>query len=269
METIEAETFKTRDATSYDSLTEQFDYFTERLTSPLAMRMVELAKIGPSDSVLDVGTGTGVVALKAAEQIGDNGRICGIDLSENMLAAAEAKAAILGLAEKVEFSQMDAEALQFEANVFDVAVSLFALLHFPDPLAALKEIHRVTKPGGRLVVAVGSSPPLLSVSGLTHRLKHLPDLIRRSQGKQLVAPGFLDSLVEQHLPQNERAEESRLAGHSHNRTQSVSSLVQNAGFKVLQTDWQGHQAVIDSPEDFWEIQRTFSSIARKRINSAT
>jgi ubiquinone/menaquinone biosynthesis C-methylase UbiE len=268
MQTNGSQEFKTRDATSYDAVTEQFDYFTERLSSPLAARMVSLAEIKTSDSVLDIGTGTGVVALQAAKKIGAGGKVVGIDLSNGMLATATAKAEKLGLAEKVEFRRMDAEKLEFSDESFETVVSLFALLHFPDPLTALKEIYRVMKPNGKLVVAVGSSPPLFSVSGLTHRLKVLPDLVRRKQGKQLVAPGFLDLLVERYLPESKDAEESHLASHSHNRTGGVSELVQTAGFKVLQTEWQGHQAQFGKPEEFWEIQRTFSSIARKRLSNA-
>ncbi len=266
--TLDSQTFKTCDAASYNALTEQFDFFTERLSSSLAARMVSLAEIGSPHSVLDVGTGTGVVALQAAGKIGAGGKVHGIDLSEEMLATAAAKAERLGLAGKIEFSRMDAEELKFEAQTFDIALSLFALLHFPNPLMALREIFRVLRPGGRLVVAVGSSPPLISLSGLIHRFKILPDLLRRSQGKQLVAPNFLDSLVERHLPETDEPEESHLASHSHNRTQGVAALVQSAGFKVLQTDWQGHQAQLETPEEFWEIQRTFSSIARKRLAAA-
>ncbi len=230
--------------------------------------MVSLAEIKPSDSVLDIGTGTGVVALLAAKKIAEDGKVHGIDLSEGMLATATAKAEKFGLEEKVKFSQMDAENLEFEAGTFDAVVSLFALLHFPNPLTALKEIYRVMRPGGRFVVAVGSRPPLFSATGLSHLVKIIPDLVRRKQGRQLVAPGFLDSLVEQHLPKAEEQEESDLASHSSNRTSGVSELVRSAGFKVLQTDWQSHQAQLATPEEFWEIQRTFSSISRKRLSNA-
>ena len=268
MQTLDSQTFKTRDATSYDGVTEQFDFFTERLTTPLAERLVSLAQIKPSDSILDVGTGTGVVALLAAKKIAEGGKVHGIDLSEGMLATARAKAEKLGLEEKVKFSQMDAENLEFEAVTFDAVVSLFALLHFPNPLTALKEIYRVMRPGGRFVVAIGSRPPLFSASGLSHLIKIFPDLIRRKQGRQLVAPNFLNSLVERHLPETDEPEESHLASHSHNRTQGVAALVQSAGFMVLQTDWQSHKAQIATPEEFWEIQRTFSSISRKRLSNA-
>jgi ubiquinone/menaquinone biosynthesis C-methylase UbiE len=269
MPATDTQTFKTRDASSYDLLTDQFDQFTERLSSPLADRMVTLASIRPDDQVLDVGTGTGVVAFRVAEKLRDGGRVIGIDLSEGMLAAANSKAERIGVAEKIEFRQMDAEKLEFPDATFDVAVSLFALLHFPDPLIALKEIYRVLKPGGRLVVAVGSSPPLFSLSGFAHRLKVLPEIVRRIRGKQLVAPGFLDSLVESHFPDSNGSEESHLASHSHDRTQSVTSLVRSAGFRMLETYWQGNQAELGTAKEFWEIQRTFSSISRKRLNDAT
>ncbi len=265
---MDSQTFKSRDATSYDAVTEQFDFFTGRLTSPLAAHLVSLAEIKPSNSVLDVGTGTGVVALLAAKKTAEGGKVHGIDLSEGMLATARTKAEKLGLEENVKFSQMDAENLEFDPETFDAVVSLFALLHFPNPLTALKEIYRVMRPGGRFVVAVGSSPPLIPLSGLIHRFKILPDLLRRSQGKQLVAPNFLNSLVERHLPETDEPEESHLASHSHNRPQGVVALVKSAGFKVLQTDWQGHQAQLETPEEFWEIQRTFSSISRKRLSNA-
>ena len=268
MQTLDSQTFKTRDATSYDAVTEQFDFFTGRLISPLAAHLVSLAEIKPSNSVLDVGTGTGVVALLAAKKTAEGGKVHGIDLSEGMLATARAKAEKLGLEEKVKFSQMDAENLEFEPETFDAVVSLFALLHFPNQLTALKEIYRVMRPGGRFVVAVGSRPPLFSASGLIHLVKIFPDLVRRKKGRQLVAPGFLDSLVEQYLPKAVEQEESDLASHSHNRTRGVSELVRSAGFKVLQSDWQSHQAQLATPEEFWEIQRTFSSISRKRLSNA-
>lgn len=265
---FDSQTFKTRDAASYDSVTEQFDYFTERLTRPLAARMIELAEISPNEKILDVGAGTGIVALQAA-RIMTTGEICGIDLSTEMLAKAEEKARQLKVEQKINFRQMDAEALDFEDEKFDVAVSLFALLHFPNPLTALREIFRVLRPGGRVVIAVGSGVPISSPSGWLHILKKSPDILQRLQGKQLVAPHFLDNFVNKHIPKTGEPEESHLARVKRDRTRSVRLLVERAGFEVLKTDWRGHQQIIETPEEFWEIQRAFSSIARKRLASVS
>lgn len=269
MKEFDPQTFKTLDAASYDSLTEQFDYFIERLTLPLAAQAVALAQIKPTENILDIGTGTGIVALQAAQIIDSKGTVDAIDLSQEMLAKAAEKAKKKGVGQKVKFSRMDAEALTFEDEKFDVAVSLFALLHFPNPLAALGEIRRVLRPEGRLVVAVGSGIPIFSPSGWIHLVKKIPEILRNLRGKQLVAPQFLDSLVKQNIAETDEPEESDLANHTHhNRTQTVVSLVKKAGFEVLKTDWRGHQEIIDTPEEFWEIQRTFSSIARKRLSKS-
>ncbi|MGH9930976.1 MAG: class I SAM-dependent methyltransferase [Pyrinomonadaceae bacterium] len=262
-------TFKIRDASSYDSVTNEFDLFTDRLSQPLAAHLVSLAQLTPADRVLDVGAGTGVVSLQAAPLVRPGGKVVGIDLSEAMLSVAKTKAGQTGLTNYVEFSKMDAEALELENQSFDAVLSLFALLHFPDPLAALKEMFRVLRPGGRLVLAVGSGPPAFSFRGLIQAFKHLQEIRLKQQGKLLTAPQFLNSLVEKHFPQPHEVEESSLARHSSNRTGSIPLLVRQAGFVSAQTCWQGHQVVVETPEEFWDMQRTFSSIARKRLSKAT
>ena len=84
-----ADAFKQRDASSYDAVIDSFARFTARFSQPIAERMATLAKLRPSDHVLDVGAGTGVVALEAARRLGASGHVNAIDLSEGMLAAAE------------------------------------------------------------------------------------------------------------------------------------------------------------------------------------
>ena len=264
---FDSQNFKSRDAASYNTLTEQFDYFTESLSRPLAKRMLELAELSPNDRILDVGTGTGIVALQAAQIVNGAGTVCGIDLSPEMLTKAAENAARLKVDQKVNFQQMDAEKLNFEDQTFDKVVSLFALLHFPSPLAALKESFRVLRPGGQLVIAVGSGIPLFSPFGWLHILRKIPNVFRSLQGRELTAPAFLDNFVNKYVPQTAEPEESHFASHHRNRAQGIRSLVKTAGFQVLKTSWLGNQKVIETPEQFWEIQRTFSSIARKRLST--
>ena len=94
---------------------------------------------------------------------------------------------------------IEACAFYFENEKFDTIVSLFALLHFPNPLNALKETYRVIKPGGTIVIGVGSGIPLFSLTGLVQLAKKLPSILQNKSGKQLVAPHFLDSLVKNNI----------------------------------------------------------------------
>jgi len=264
-----AEAFKVRDAGSYDDLTAEFDRFTARLSQPLAEHLVALAQLTPGERVLDIGTGTAVIALLAAGRVAPKGAVTGIDLSEGMLKAASEKASRTGLAPLAQFRHMDAEALEFADASFDAVLSLFALLHFPNPLTALKEMLRVLRPGGRLVLAIGSRPSLASRKGFAQAVHHLRSRGLVRQGKLLIAPGFLDSLVEKHLPRAQEPEESDLASRHHARARNVPGLIRSAGFHVIRTEWMGHESAMENAEEFWDVQRTFSSIARKRLATAS
>jgi ubiquinone/menaquinone biosynthesis C-methylase UbiE len=265
------EEFKLRDATSYDHVIDEFDRFTERFTPPLARRLVELAAPRPGERVLDIGTGLGIVAFEALEHVRPEGEVLGIDLSTRMIASASAKRLTLPIAAQhaIAFEEMDAEALALEDESFDVVVSLFALLHFPNPDVALREMKRVLRPGGRLVIAVGSRPPLLDANGFRDHVAQLGRIASQMRGKRVTAPALLDALVERMLPSRGGPEESPLAAAGRQRSQRVPRLVRDAGFTSVRSTWEGHQSVIDSAEEFWDLQRTFSSIARKRLEAST
>lgn len=131
--------FKTQDAASYNQVAQSFDRLVTQLSAPVAARLVALAGLAPNNHVLDVGSGTGIVALRAAGTMGPSGRVVGIDLSDGMLEVARQNAREQGLADCVEFRKMDAESLDCQNGSFDAVVSLFALRHFPHPEMALKK----------------------------------------------------------------------------------------------------------------------------------
>ncbi|MFN2508033.1 MAG: class I SAM-dependent methyltransferase [Chthoniobacterales bacterium] len=265
---VDAESFKLRDASSYDPVSATFDRLTERFTVPLARTLVELAELRDAERVLDLGSGTGVVAFQAAAVMKPTAKIIGVDLSEGMLQVAKRKALENELADTVRFVTGDVEELEFADASFDRVLSLFAILHFPNPAIALGEMHRVLRPGGRLVIGFGSGPPLFSVSALRHFFRRIPELFHRLRGAWLSAPDFLEHLVRKHLPAAEQPEESQLARSHCRPATAVPVLLRDAGFQNLQSRWEGHLGFVETAEEFWALQATYSSLARKRLLTA-
>jgi SAM-dependent methyltransferase len=125
---------------------------TEMMTGSVAPRLVRHAGIVSGVSVLDVGCGTGVVALTAARL---GAKVSGIDLTPELVAHARENASIMRL--EVDFREGDAEALPFGDATFDVVVSQFGHMFAPRPDVTIKELLRVLKPGG--TVAFSTWPP--------------------------------------------------------------------------------------------------------------
>ena len=114
-----------------------------------AGRLLELLCPPSGSALLDVGTGSGAVALQAAAWVGSEGRVLGSDVATAMVALA-AQAAVEQGATGVTFCPMDAEQLSLPDASFDAVTCAFSLFQFPDMKLALAEMWRVLKPGGRL-----------------------------------------------------------------------------------------------------------------------
>ena len=132
---------------NFNALAETYDIV--RFTQVCARRLVDLAALPPGAQVLDVATGTGWAALAAAQHVGPTGRVLGVDLAPELLERARQKVAAAGLTH-VEFRAGDAQRLDLGHQSFDVALCASALFFVPDMLAALREWHRVLKPGGQV-----------------------------------------------------------------------------------------------------------------------
>lgn len=261
-------TFKSRDAASYDSLADSFDRHTEKYSGYAVDHLLSAIDLEGRGQIIDIGCGTGVVSLALARRA-TNARIVGIDLSDGMLAFARAKAERLGLADRLTFRKDDAEALSLDDASVDSAVSLYAWRHLPDPGQAAAEVFRVLRPGGRFALAVGSSPTLLSLAGARAAFDTVRRRGAKAIGRELDACEHIDGLVERLLPPGNDDEAAAWTGAHHEFSGSLASLLEGAGFRIVGSDWQGRQYQVPTAEDFWDLQTTFSSIARKRMAEAT
>src|SRR5437762_7439196 len=111
-----------------------------------------LGRLEPGERVLDLGSGAGTDSLVAAQMVGEQGHVTGIDMTPAMLAKARAAAAEMG-ASNVEFVESEAERLPFADESFDVVVSNGVIDLIPDKDAVFAELHRVLAPGGRMQLA--------------------------------------------------------------------------------------------------------------------
>jgi SAM-dependent methyltransferase len=120
---------------------------------PAHSLMLEMAALRPGERVLDVACGTGLVSFRAAETVGAAGRVVGTDISGEMVERARRGAALRDV-RNLSFERADAEALPFADASFDAALCGLGLMYVSDPLAALCEMRRLLRPGGRAAAAV-------------------------------------------------------------------------------------------------------------------
>lgn len=145
------------DGWRYDLLGWFHDTFSSRGTlRTLRQRTIRLAQLQPGEQALDVGSGTGTLALEVARYLDPSGSITGIDPGSQQIARARAKAARRTVPQApIDFKVGVIEQLPFPDQTFDVVFSTLMMHHLPTPLKrqGLAEIARVLKPGGRVVIA--------------------------------------------------------------------------------------------------------------------
>jgi ubiquinone/menaquinone biosynthesis C-methylase UbiE len=125
--------------------------FSFPIVRQAAERTLELLDIGPGQSVLDVGCGNGAFLSLLGRVVRPQGHAVGLDPAPAFVEEARARIKIDGLDDCVTIVEGDAYKLPFDDNSFDAARCERVLMHLDDPTAALREMHRVVRPGGRVV----------------------------------------------------------------------------------------------------------------------
>jgi ubiquinone/menaquinone biosynthesis C-methylase UbiE len=137
----------------WDLAAPRYDALWQAQLSDAHRRLMALAPAAVGESVLDVACGTGVMALAAAEAVGPEGRVVGVDIAERMVDEANARARARGL-HHARFLRMDGEALDTSGVGFDLAYCALGLMYMPGPDQAMRGIHGALRPGGRVAIAV-------------------------------------------------------------------------------------------------------------------
>jgi ubiquinone/menaquinone biosynthesis C-methylase UbiE len=187
-----------------------------RVSAPFVPDLLAACALGPGHRLLDVGTGTGLVAAAAAAVTEGAARVVGVDVSPAMLARAQERVAPPG----VHLVAGDARALPCRTASFDATACHFVLVFVDRPQSALAELHRVLRPGGRVALTVLARPEATAYGPVLEALgRHASrprELLRR-----LCSLGMPDRL----------AELLRVAGFRKARIERVHHEVRWASFK--------------------------------------
>jgi demethylmenaquinone methyltransferase/2-methoxy-6-polyprenyl-1,4-benzoquinol methylase len=197
----------------FDRIAGVYDLMNSVMTAGLhhrwRERAADMAALSPGDRVLDVATGTGDLAIELSGRVGAEGEVVGSDFSEGMLELARQKAP------ELRFEHGNALALPYEDDEFDAATVGFGARNFSDLAQGLREMARVVRPGGRVVILEMTTPerpplswffrlwfdrvvPLLGrFAGDSDAYSYLPSSVRRfpnarGLGAAMAAVGMID-----------------------------------------------------------------------------
>jgi SAM-dependent methyltransferase len=142
---------KRRAESTYNAAADFFDAAPLAFWERIGRRTVERISLKPGAHVLDACCGSGASALPAAQAVGPDGRVLGVDLAENLLALARLKAQRRGLTH-AEFRRADIESLDPTTETFDAVICVFGIFFLPDIPAGVRGLWRLVRPGGQLAI---------------------------------------------------------------------------------------------------------------------
>lgn len=216
---------KLKAVTTYNAAADHFDDEPLGFWARIGRRTIERLELPLGATVLDVGCGTGASALPAAEMVGPQGRVIGVDLAERLLEVARRKSREAQLA-NIQFETGDMERLGYPDDHFDAVVSVFSIFFIPDMARQIRELWRMVRPGGWLAITTWG-PRVLEPgsSAWWNAVKEVrPDLVNT------VSPW--DRITE---------------------PQAVRDLLREAGIVDVDVVAEDSYQTLRSPDDWWTI----------------
>lgn len=188
---------------SFDVAADAYDAFMGRYSRPLAPQLVAFAGVAPGQRVLDVGCGTGAL-VEALLRVVDRNGVAAVDPSASFVAAMRERHPGL------EVHEAPAEDLPFADAAFDATLAQLVVHFIPDPVAGLREVARVTRPGGTVAASVwdhaGGNGPLGRFWAAARRLdpgardeSHLPGVRQGHLGELFRNAGLRDVVEDEHV----------------------------------------------------------------------
>ena len=216
---------KLKAATTYNAAADHFDDGPLGFWDRYGHGTIERLALSPGSTVLDVGCGSGASAIPAAQKVGSDGHVIGVDLAERLLAMARAKAAAQGL-QNVEFRVGDMETLGFPDGAFDAVICVFAIFFVPDMVKQARELWRMVRPGGQLAITTWG-PRMFepgSAAWWAAVKRYRPDLVSAfNPWERIITP------------------------------QAVNQLLIDSGIGEAQITAVSGQQALRSPEDWWTV----------------
>ena len=216
---------KKKAASTYNAASDFYDHPANTFWGRYGKQTVARLRLAPGERVLDVCCGSGASAIPEAETVGPTGSVIGVDLAENLLALARSKAENQGLT-NIQFRTGDMTQLPFDDGSFDVVVCVFGIFFVPDMEAALRELKRVLRIGGK--VAITTWGPRFFEPASTAFWESVRDV------RPDLYKGF--------NPWDRISD-----------VDAVSSLLTSAGFETVEAVAESGAQPVNSPDDWWAM----------------
>lgn len=210
-------------------------YFSPFFSYP-GQRLVELAKIQPGMQVLDICTGIGAVLLPAAQAVGVDGHVIGVDFAEEMVKASSAKIVRQDVL-NADVRKMDAENLEFPDASFDYVLCGFGLAYITDIPRVLEEIQRVLKPGSTLALSTWGEE------------KELASLYGRLEAEFSIVQPDLES-------------------HHLGTVEALEQLLDRSGFSSTEVTKETVKVIFDNKQEYWAQRMPIEQIALEDLDPA-